>query len=78
MGTRPLGDFFGCGKDLVDIEHEHVKFPEKRLKFYRLLEGGQYWRDLPKEVQPEAMGKSYFSGGGKTGFYRRIIPRFSL
>ncbi len=64
--------FSDVAKDLVDIEHEHVKFSEKRIKFYRLLEGGQYWKDLPEEVQPEAMGKSYFSGGGKTGFYRRI------
>ena len=53
-------------------EHEHVKFPEKRLKYYRLLKQGQNWRDLPKELQKKALGASYYAGGGKTGFYRRL------
>ncbi len=53
-------------------EHNFVKFPEKRLKYYRLLKSGQNWRDLPIELQKEALGKSYYSGGGKTGFYRRL------
>jgi DNA (cytosine-5)-methyltransferase 1 len=53
-------------------EHHFVKFPEKRLKYYRLLKPGQNWRNLPVELQPEALGKSYYSGGGKTGFYRRL------
>ncbi len=51
---------------------EAGKFPEKRLRYYRLLKEGQNWRSLPKELQPEAMGASWFAGGGKTGFYRRI------
>jgi len=50
----------------------HLEFPERRLNFYRLLGPGQNWRDLPSDLQKEAMGKSYFSGGGKTGFYRRL------
>lgn len=52
--------------------HSHLNFPEKRLKYYRLLRSGQNWRDLPVELQKEAMGKSYYSGGGKTGFFRRL------
>jgi DNA (cytosine-5)-methyltransferase 1 len=52
--------------------HSYLDFPEKRLKYYRLLKSGQNWRDLPQELQQEAMGKSYYSGGGKTGFYRRL------
>lgn len=51
---------------------EAGRFPEKRLRFYRLLRDGQNWRDLPKELQQEAMGASWFAGGGKTGFYRRL------
>lgn len=54
------------------IEHHYIKFPEKRLKYYRMLKEGQYWKDLPYEIQPEAMGRSYKLGGGKTGFYRRL------
>jgi len=53
-------------------KHDHLNFPEKRLKFYRLLKSGQNWRNLPESLQKEAMGKSYYSGGGKTGFLRRL------
>jgi DNA (cytosine-5)-methyltransferase 1 len=52
--------------------HTHLNFPEKRLKYYRMLKAGQNWRNLTPELQQEALGKSYFSGGGKTGFLRRL------
>lgn len=55
-----------------DIVHHHINFPEKRLKYYRLLSEGQNWRNLPIEMQKEALGKSYYLGGGKTGFFRRL------
>jgi DNA (cytosine-5)-methyltransferase 1 len=48
------------------------KLPEKRLQYFKMLKPGQYWKDLPPEIQPEAMGKAYELGGGKTGFYRRL------
>jgi DNA (cytosine-5)-methyltransferase 1 len=58
---------------LDNVEHTHLKFSEKRLKYYRMLKSGEYWKHLPtEEIKKEAMGKSYFSGGGKTGFYRRL------
>jgi len=56
----------------ADVEHQHVNFPEDRLKYYRMLKEGQYWKHLPLDIQKEAMGASYHLGGGKTGFYRRI------
>lgn len=49
-----------------------AKFPENRLQYYKLLKSGQNWRDLPAKVQKTAMGNSWFAGGGKTGFYRRL------
>lgn len=52
--------------------HHHLTFPEKRLKYYRILKEGQNWRNLPEVLQKEAMGNSYYSGGGKTGFLRRL------
>ncbi|MBK1990289.1 DNA cytosine methyltransferase [Sphaerospermopsis aphanizomenoides BCCUSP55] len=58
--------------DLVDNEPEFIAYPESRLKFLRLLEAGQNWRYLPEELQKEAMGGAYNSGGGKVGFYRRL------
>lgn len=53
-------------------EHHNILFPEKRLKYYRMLSEGQYWKDLPPEVQLEAMGSKLQLGGGKTGFFRRL------
>ena len=57
---------------LGNITHDHVNFPDKRLKYYKLLSGGQNWKNLPEDLQKEALGKSYYAGGGKTGFLRRI------
>ena len=37
-----------------------------------MLKPGQYWKNLPPELQKEALGKSYYAGGGKTGFLRRL------
>ncbi|MCF6209394.1 MAG: DNA cytosine methyltransferase [Gammaproteobacteria bacterium] len=53
-------------------EHQHLNFPEKRLKYYRMLKPGENWRNLPEELQKEALGKSFYAGGGKTGFLRRL------
>ncbi|QTG82585.1 DNA cytosine methyltransferase [Arthrobacter crystallopoietes] len=58
------------GLDENDLNH--LEFPENRLRYYKLLGPGQYWKHLPEELQKEAMGNSYFSGGGKTGFFRRL------
>jgi DNA (cytosine-5)-methyltransferase 1 len=55
-----------------NVEHNHIEFPDKRLKYYRMLTEGQNWRNLSDEMQKEAMGKSYYLGGGKTGFLRRL------
>ncbi len=50
----------------------YIEFPENRLKYYRILKEGQYWKDLPPEMQYEAMGAKLNLGGGKTGFFRRL------
>jgi DNA (cytosine-5)-methyltransferase 1 len=73
FGLPRWRSFASAVAGLEDVQHEHLEFPEKRLKFYRMLDQGQYWKDLPtEEIRREAMGKSYFSGGGKTGFLRRL------
>jgi len=59
-------------KGLNKVEHHFVKFPEKRLRFFRMLKAGQYWKHLPENLQKEALGASYYAGGGKTGFLRRV------
>lgn len=72
FGLAPWVPFSEAVADIEDKEHHYIEFPESRLKYYRMLKAGQYWKDLPKEVQKEAMGRSLELGGGKTGFYRRI------
>ena len=64
--------FADVASDLNNDLGEFVTFSEKRLKYYKMLTAGQYWKDLPEDCKKEAMGASYFAGGGKTGFYRRI------
>ncbi|MDR3230038.1 MAG: DNA cytosine methyltransferase [Synergistaceae bacterium] len=51
---------------------DHEDFPEDRLRFYRMLGSGQYWKHLPKELHREALRGSLDAGGGKTGFLRRL------
>lgn len=50
----------------------YVKFREKTDQYLKYIKPGQYWKNLPEDLQKEAMGASYFLGGGKTGFYRRL------
>lgn len=66
------GTFKQAVEGLKEKDMEALCFPEKRLRFYRLLKEGQYWRHLPKEFWREALGKSLDADGGKTGFYRRL------
>lgn len=58
--------------NLDEMSHHYIEFPQKRLKFYSLLKEGQYWKDLPEDLQLEAMGNKIKLGGGKTGFFRRL------
>jgi len=50
----------------------HSVYTEDMAKFFRLVPAGGTWRDLPVELQPEALGGSFNAGGGKTGFFRRL------
>jgi len=72
FGLKKWLTFKDAVQDLNNLEHEHLNFPEKRLKYYRILSAGQNWRNLPINMQMEAMGASFYSGGGKTGFLRRL------
>ena len=67
---RTLNDAFSSLDN--NTTHHYIEFPEKRLKSYRMLSEGQYWKDLPPDLIKEAMGNVYLLGGGRTGFYRRL------
>lgn len=69
----PRWKTFGEAVEGLSEENMHSAcFPQKRLKYFKLLSEGQCWRNLPEGMQKEAMGKAYELTGGKTGFYRRI------
>jgi len=58
---------------LKEDQMHGLQFSANRLKYFNYLKPGQYWKDLPTEkIRKEAMGASYLSGGGKTGFFRRL------
>lgn len=58
IGDRPQG--------------KYLPYPESRAKFFRLLSAGQDWRNLPEELKADAMKGALLSGGGRTGFFRRL------
>jgi len=43
-----------------------------KKEFLDAIPPGGHWRDLPVELQKEYMQKSFYTGGGKTGFARRL------
>lgn len=45
---------------------------ENEAKFLKLVPEGGNWRDLPENMQEEALGGAYTSWGGRSGFYRRL------
>lgn len=59
-------------KGLKEEEQEFLQIPQRIKKHLIHLTDGQNWRDLPADIQKEAMGKSFDLAGGKTGFFRRL------
>jgi DNA (cytosine-5)-methyltransferase 1 len=64
-----VGEAFAA---LGDVSHEYSPYSAQALKYFDLLCSGQDWRNLPLNLQGLALGKAYFSGGGRTGYYRRL------
>jgi DNA (cytosine-5)-methyltransferase 1 len=50
----------------------HSEYTDPVRRYFDLVPEGGNWRDLPRELQEEALGGSFQAGGGKTGFYRRL------
>jgi DNA (cytosine-5)-methyltransferase 1 len=59
MGLDPKGD-------------QSPKIPPSRIKYLKKIRAGGNWKDLPLRLQKQALGGAYHSGGGKTGFLRRL------
>lgn len=72
-GKSPWNTFGKVLKEAKLDKHHHVDYSGDRLKYMKMIpQGGGYWRDLPPDLIPAAMGGAYKSGGGKVGFFRRI------
>lgn len=70
---QPFGYELTLGDILRDVpKSDGAKYPESKKKVLDLVPPGGYWRDLPNEIAKDFMGKSYFSGGGRTGMARRL------
>ena len=51
---------------------EGVKLKQSSEKYLKLIPEGGNWRDLPEDMQEEALGGAYHSWGGRSGFFRRL------
>ena len=59
--------------DLRQKPGPHSEYTPDIAKFFALVPPGGTWRNLPKDLQEEALGPAaYAAGGGKTGFFRRL------
>lgn len=47
-------------------------YPEKKAIYFELVPPGGCWKDIDPKKAKEYMGKSWYSGGGKTGILRRL------
>lgn len=65
---RTVGDALS---DFDDPYPDHAPFPRWGKYLAHVPEGG-CWKDIPAELQEEAIGKAYESSGGRTGFLRRL------
>lgn len=59
-------------KDLKEENLTYMEIPESRKEWYKKIPEGGNWKSLSEEDQKLAMGKKYYMGGGKTGFFRRL------
>lgn len=66
---RTIGDVL---HDLSDDRSHCAKFSERKLKYLKMVPPGGNWRDLPKEIQRESMGKAFYAKGGRSGYWRRL------
>ena len=59
--------------DLRGCPGPHSDYTPDMARYFELVPPGGTWRDLPKNLQEEALGSAaYAAGGGKTGFFRRL------
>ena len=68
----PWNTFWECSADLQSNKGEFISTSKTREERMKFIPPGGHWRHFPPNLLREAMGRAYFSGGGKMGFYRRL------
>jgi DNA (cytosine-5)-methyltransferase 1 len=58
--------------DLRQQPGPHSEYTEDMAAYFAHVPPGGTWRDLPLELQKSGLGAAFNSGGGKTGFFRRL------
>jgi len=61
--------------DLDSKKMRYSNFSPNIHAVMKLIPEGQNWRALPIDQQKKAMGGAFESGGGKSGFFRRLNSR---
>lgn len=59
-------------RGLIDPTPAYNDLPPSKKRYLALVPEGGNWRDLPPELQAEALGGAYKSWGGRGGFFRRL------
>ena len=80
LGKKPWTTLEDALKGLNEKNPEHTNFPKSWGKYLKHIPPGGYRKDLPKDLQKNAMGgaanstdpKRKGKQGGRTGFYRRL------
>ncbi|MEA5470497.1 DNA (cytosine-5-)-methyltransferase [Spirulina sp. 06S082] len=49
-----------------------VQYKDRKKEIMELVPPGGNWRDLPVEIQKEYLKNSFYKGGGRTGFAKRL------
>lgn len=58
--------------DLKESNPVNQSFNDSVKKYLKKIPAGGNWRNLPEEIQKEAIGGAYNSWGGRSGFLRRL------
>lgn len=73
VGLLPFQTVRDAIYDLRNDPGPHSEYGPEMARYFALVPAGGYWKNLPKELQREALGNAAFeAGGGKMGFFRRL------
>jgi DNA (cytosine-5)-methyltransferase 1 len=71
-GRRPWRTLRQALEGLDDPEPSFAALSPAAIKVMEHVPAGGNWRDLPSDIQRQALGKAADSWGGRSGFYRRL------